>query len=290
MRVMLRRVVGPRGLAAARRARWSVRRRMGYRRRLVPASRNFGYDRGTPIDRYYIDSFLAAHAGDVRGRVLEVGDDGYTRRFGRDVGTVDVVDIDAANPSATLVGDLGGPATLPREAFDCIICTQTLMFIPDARAVVEHLHRALRPGGVLLVTVSGISPICRDEMARHGDFWRFTSRSIRTLLDEFFAGDGVRVQTFGNVRSSSAFLYGLAQEELTARELDLHDPDFELIIGGPRAKPEALGARLRPCPADGSRERSRPGGLQSSFPRGTGQGGSSAAFPAPSSRWESRWR
>ena len=245
MRVMLRRVVGRRGLAAARRARWIVRRRMGYRRRLVPASRNFGYDRGTPIDRYYIESFLAGHAGDVRGRVLEVGDDGYTRRFGRDVGTADVVDIDAANPSATLVGDLADPATLRREAFDCIICTQTLMLIYDVRAAIANLHRALRPGGVLLVTVSGISQICRAEMERHGDFWRFTSRSLQSLLDEFFAGDGVRVQAFGNVRSSSAFLYGLAQEELTSRELDLNDPDFELIIGGRAVKPKLAGATLR---------------------------------------------
>src|SRR5215207_7533889 len=133
VRVVLKRVIGARGREAARRARWSVRRRMGYRRRLVPASRCFGFDRGTPIDRHYIESFLARHAEDVRGRVLEVGDDGYTRRFGGAVRSVDIVDIDAGNPRATLVGDLADPATLPREAFDCIICTQTLMLMYDVR-------------------------------------------------------------------------------------------------------------------------------------------------------------
>ena len=49
---------------------------------LEPVSRSFGFDRGTPVDRRYIEQFLARHAAAIRGDVLEVGDDGYTRRFG----------------------------------------------------------------------------------------------------------------------------------------------------------------------------------------------------------------
>jgi hypothetical protein len=37
-------------------------------RRLAPVSRHFGVDRGTALDRYYIEGFLARHATDVRGR------------------------------------------------------------------------------------------------------------------------------------------------------------------------------------------------------------------------------
>ena len=47
-----------------------------------PVSTSFGCDRGTPIDRYYIEKFLAAQADLIRGRVLEVGEDTYSRRFG----------------------------------------------------------------------------------------------------------------------------------------------------------------------------------------------------------------
>jgi hypothetical protein len=43
-------------------------------RRLTPLSRCFGFDRGKPVDRYYIENFLASRAGDVRGRVLEIAD------------------------------------------------------------------------------------------------------------------------------------------------------------------------------------------------------------------------
>ena len=51
----------------------------------IPISRNFGLDRGTAIDRYYIEKFLAEHAADITGHVLEVGDDAYSRRFGSNI-------------------------------------------------------------------------------------------------------------------------------------------------------------------------------------------------------------
>ena len=51
-------------------------------RELTPVSEVWGFDRGRPIDRYYIERFLQQHAPDVRGHVLEIGDDTYTRQFG----------------------------------------------------------------------------------------------------------------------------------------------------------------------------------------------------------------
>ncbi len=44
--------------------------------------REFGYDRGLPIDRYYIERFLANNASDIRGHVMEIADNIYMRRFG----------------------------------------------------------------------------------------------------------------------------------------------------------------------------------------------------------------
>lgn len=73
---------------------------------LSPVSDAWGLDRGTPIDRYYIASFLEFQAGDIRGRCLEVRDTAYTDRFGDDVRARDVIDIDPANPRTTFVTDL----------------------------------------------------------------------------------------------------------------------------------------------------------------------------------------
>ena len=211
--------------------------RFGSLRRLGPISRNFGFDRGLPIDRYYVEHFLARHAsppgyaaGDIRGRVLEVGDDRYARRFGGPDEKVDVFDVSAENPQATVVGDLTSAERAPSDSFDCIICTQTLHEIYDVRAAIRTLHRMLRPGGVLLTTFPGISQSCRPEKDLWGDYWRFTTMSTRRLFEEVFPAASVQVEAYGNVLAAVAFLHGIAAEELSPDELDPRDPDYEVLI------------------------------------------------------------
>ncbi|MCH9728295.1 MAG: class I SAM-dependent methyltransferase, partial [Actinomycetia bacterium] len=114
---------------------------------------------------------------------------------------------------------------------DCVICIQTLLVIYDVKAAIKTIHRILKPGGTALLTVPGISQICRPDIDSWGDYWRFTTLSARRLFEEVFDPAKVTVESFGNVLSASAFLYGLAQEDLSRRELDLQDPDFQLTIG-----------------------------------------------------------
>lgn len=211
--------------------------RWGSLRRLAPVSRVFGFDRGVPIDRYYIEGFLAGHAADIHGAVLEIGDATYTRRFGGDrVTRVEVLHASPGNLQATLVGDLGTGAGIPGAAFDCLILTQTLPFIYDVASAVAHCADALKPGGVLLVTVPGISQISRYEMERWGDYWRFTDASLRRLLDAAFGPANVEVAVHGNVLVACAFLQGLATRELKPGERDYVDPDYQLIITGRAVK------------------------------------------------------
>ena len=199
-------------------------------RRTEPVTRSFGFDRGTPVDRHYIEAFLERHAADVKGRVLEVGDANYTHRFGgARVTRADIYDR-PGNPHATLQGDLGGDANLPAAAFDCMIVTQTLLFVFDLARAMKSLRDALAPGGVLLMTNPGISQIVREDMDREGDFWRFTTKSIETLARDAFARDTVEVDSHGNVLASVAFLHGLAAEELRADELAVRDPDYQLVV------------------------------------------------------------
>ncbi len=197
-----------------------------------PLSRTFGLDRGTPIDRYYIENFLARHAADVRGRVLEVGDATYTRRFGGDrVTRADVLHATAGNRHATLVGDLASGTGVPDAAFDCIVLTQVLPFLFDVAAAVRTCARALRPGGVVLATVPGISQVSRYDMQRWGDYWRFTDLSARRLFtDAFGDGGSVDVSVHGNVRVATAFLQGMSLEEMAGPDLDAVDPDYQVTI------------------------------------------------------------
>jgi SAM-dependent methyltransferase len=213
--------------------------RFGSLRRLTPISRVFGLDRGLPIDRYYIERFLSAHASDIRGRVLEIGSDTYTRRFGRDwVTRSDVLSVAEGNPKATMVADLTCADHLPSDTFDCILLTQTLQFIYDVRAALKTLYRILKPAGILLATFSGISQISRYDMDHWGDYWRFTSLSSRRLFAEVFPAAQVTVEAHGNVLTALTFLHGLAAEELRREELDFHDPDYEVVITARAVKPE----------------------------------------------------
>ena len=204
--------------------------RWGSLRRTTPFSRSWGYDRGTPIDRVYIERFLAVHAKNVRGACLEVLNDDYTRRFGgASVTSRDVVDVDPVNTAATVVADLGERDSLPAERFDCIIFTQTLHLIPDMAIAIANIWRALAPGGVLLLTVPTLG---RHEARQgfHHDRWRVTKTGLEWLL-RGLPGASVDITTYGNVLSCAAFLYGLASEELDPKELDAHDREFPLIVG-----------------------------------------------------------
>jgi SAM-dependent methyltransferase len=209
-------------------------------RRLDPVSREWGFDRGGPIDRYYVEEFLQHHAADIKGRVLEIGDDAYTRRFGDGrVEAREILDVDSSNPKATIIADLAGADQIPSDLFDCIILTQTLHVIYETGLVLEALHRILKPGGVLLATFPGLSKLSWTELPGSW-YWGFTSNSARRLFGEAFAPAGVEVESFGNVLAASAFLYGLSHRELSRTELDYHDPEFDLLVAVRAVKsPEA---------------------------------------------------
>jgi glycosyltransferase involved in cell wall biosynthesis len=215
-------------------------------RRLTPMSRGFGWDRGgLPVDRYYIEEFLARHVGDIRGHVLEVRDDAYTRRFGGDrVTRVDVLHPTSDNPKATIIADLTCAEQVPSDTFDCIVLTQVLPFILDVSAAIRTLHRILRPGGVVLATVPGITRISRYDMDRWGDYWRFTSLSARRLFEHEFPHGEVEVEAHGNVLAATGFLHGLASKELRPEELDQHDRDYEVLLTIRAVKGDRRGAEL----------------------------------------------
>jgi SAM-dependent methyltransferase len=195
-----------------------------------PISACFGFDRGLPLDRYYIEKFLARHAGDVRGRVLEIGDDSYSRQFGgANIGVQDILHVHAGNPIATLVGDLTDPAVVADGMFDCMILTQTLHLIYDFHLALKRIHAALRPGGVVLLTVPGITQIDRGEWGSTW-YWAFTSQAMRRLFGDVFEGGEVEVVNQGNVFAATAFLQGLAVEEVDTAKLDVTDDAYQVII------------------------------------------------------------
>jgi len=214
----------------ALRARERVALRSGEIARAQPLCPYFGYSRGTPIDRFYIEQFLAANAGNIKGRVLEIGDDSYSKRFGGErISTQDVLDVRPEHDRATIIGDLSQPGILPEHAFDCIILTQTLHLIFDLERAVAQLHRALRPQGVLLLTAPGVSSIDRSEWASSW-LWSFTAPSLTRVLSGPFDPKRVDCTVFGNLFAASAFLHGAAVEDVRSASLIPNDPCYPVIV------------------------------------------------------------
>jgi SAM-dependent methyltransferase len=211
--------------------RWRRPPDLGDLRRVTPIDPNWGFERGTPVDRFYVQRFVGAHAGDIRGRVLEIAAPDYTTRFGTGVERVDILMAKEGNPEATIVGDLTDAPQIPSDAFDCAIVTQTLQFVWDVRAALATLHRILAPGGVLLATVPGITKISPPEDEEYGEWWHYTVRSARRLAEESFGEGNVRAEAYGNVLSATALLYGLAVSDLRPEELDARDRLYEVTIG-----------------------------------------------------------
>jgi SAM-dependent methyltransferase len=212
----------------------------GELRRTEPFSRDWGAERGLPVDRVYIERFLERHAADVRGETLEIHSSTYTERYGGErVTTAHVLDVDGSNPAATIVGDLAAPETLGEGRFDCLVLTQTLQFVPDAASAIANAYRSLAPGGVLLLTVPAISQLERG----WPDLWRWTPLGLERFLADALPPEAEReLGADGNVLTAVAFLLGLVAADLRDAEYDVSDPFYPLILTARVRKPASTGS------------------------------------------------
>src|SRR6185437_13370800 len=197
---------------------------------VYPVSDFYGDDRGTPVDRYYIDGFINDTRYRIRGRVLEVAENTYSRQYGSGLDSMDVLHYEQGTPGATLIGDLSSPGTLPEDRFDCFICTQTIHVIYNYMDAIRGARRLMRPGGVLLCTLSGIAQVSRYDMDRWGDYWRFTTLSAKRSFGEVFGEAQVSVDYGGNCYAAINFLRGIALEELDKEKLAIKDPNYPIVI------------------------------------------------------------
>ena len=199
--------------------------------KLLPISSKFGLDRGTPIDRYYIENFLRHNFKDFVGVGCEIEDDFYLNMFGENLTEKYIFNIEKNSHKINLTGDLSNQSSLVENSIDIFVLTQVLPFIFDYQNALYGVRHMLRNNGVALITVAGISQISRYDMDRWGDYWRFTNKSIAELCKKIFGNANVEVMTYGNVYSACSFLYGMSAEELTSRELDYLDENYQVTIG-----------------------------------------------------------
>jgi SAM-dependent methyltransferase len=162
-----------------------------------PVSRIFGLDRGTPVDRYYIERFLSDNQHHIKGRVLEIAESRYSKKFGSEINAYEILHVEKKS-HVTIVGDLTNRESLPANTIDCFICTQVFNFIFDFQKAIEGAYHLLKPGGTILATVSGISQVSRYDADRWGHFWSFYPPGLEKAFKIVFGENNVRVVSFGN--------------------------------------------------------------------------------------------
>lgn len=194
---------------------------------LEPLSRRFGRERGTPVDRYYIEKFLEEKSNLICGSVMEIGDDTYTKRYGENVKEAYVLHAMGYGEKA-IKGDLVTGEGIQEEMLDCFICTQTLQVIFDIESTIKNIYRSLKDSGTALVTMSGISQLSISDYNRWGEYWRFTKKSVKILFEKYF--DDVEVHSYGNVKVATALLYGLCMEDLNESDYTFNDEYYQMVI------------------------------------------------------------
>jgi SAM-dependent methyltransferase len=151
----------------------------------------------------------------------------------------DILHVVEGNPAATIVADLAQADHIPSNLFDCIILTQTLHLVYNVDAALQTLCRILKPGGVLLATFPGISQLSIDEWSECW-YWSFTLHSACRMFEKVFPAKDLEIQSHGNVLVATAFLHGLAADELDPDELDHSDLQYQTLITVRAVKPQSL--------------------------------------------------
>ena len=167
--------------------------------------------------------------------MLEVKSPEFFAVYGRPGAQVDILDVYARNPRADIIDDLQTCRSIADDTYDCVILTQVLHYIPDTAAAVEQIARILKPGGVLLLTVPGIT----QNVSNHdGDLmWSFFESGIRRVLAGRFDSRRMLTSSHGNAGLAASFLMGLTAPDVPKALYAVQDPEYPIVVTARAIKP-----------------------------------------------------
>lgn len=197
----------------------------------VPFTEQFVTERGTPVDRYYIERFLQEHRNLIKGDVLEIEDNLYTKKFGisgefRSI----VMDYSSKAPYIDFNADLESGDGIRENIADCFIITQTLMYIFDVKSAAANIGRLLKKNGYALITCSGLSQNSVRCMDDYGSYFNFNPAVFRRMFEDENSLDVLETGSYGNVKTVSAHIAGLCCEDLTESDFSYNDKHYPLIV------------------------------------------------------------
>jgi SAM-dependent methyltransferase len=143
-----------------------------------------------------------------------------------------------AYPACDLCAPLG-----ERGTFDVVICEQVIEHVPDPWAAAESLRGLCAPGGHVVVSTPFLVRV--HELWGMQDYWRFSPRGLRTLLERA----GLEVDTVGSWGNRRCVAGNFDRWPAYRRWHSLRDePDLPVQVWAfarrPSPDPAMIGARL----------------------------------------------
>lgn len=192
-------------------------------KRELPFCPNFGFSRGTPVDRFYLGSFINEVRARISGRTLEIGGRLNNRQiYGlTNITSYETMDLSPTN-SPTVVADAHDINAIGIGSVNSIILFNVLEHCSRPWIVVGNLHEWLATGGKVFCAVPNAQRLHRDPK----DFWRILPDALAELFKRF---GYIEIKAYGNLISSIAALSGISAEELNATELARTDERYPVL-------------------------------------------------------------
>jgi SAM-dependent methyltransferase len=183
----------------------------------------FGYSRGTPIDRYYLNDFVVSIKDTVVGRTLEIGGRSGNRALYGFHRTTDYLTMDAdPNAEVDIIADAHDRLACPARSFDSIVIINVLEHCARPWEVVENMHTWLTPSGKVFCLV----PTAQRVHSIPKDYWRMLPDALESLFHRYQI---LQLRGYGNLQTSSASLLGIAAEELEPKALSYRDSRYPVV-------------------------------------------------------------
>jgi Methyltransferase domain len=192
-------------------------------KRYTPFCPNYGYSRGTPIDRYYLDRFIRDVRSQIVGTTLEIGGHPANRETYKLESVTEYCTMDLQQKSgAHLLGDVHSKRAFGSRSFNSVILFNVLEHCARPWIVAENIHRWLKPEGKVFCMVPNAQRIHRDPL----DCWRILPDAFAIIFGGYSEST---ITSYGNLLTTIAAMSGIAAEELDEKDLAEKNNEYPVI-------------------------------------------------------------
>lgn len=185
----------------------------------LPFCPQFGSLRGTPIDRYYLDKFIAEIREEVVGNTLEIGGKKDNRLLYGVNKAAPYLTMDLAGKGLDIIGDAHDISAVEKGSLDSVIIFNVLEHCQRPWVVVDNIYEWLKDNGQVFCMVPNAQRVHNFPK----DYWRIFPDAIDSLFARF---PHRKLYIYGNPLTTIASYMGVAAEELKAEELDAAQENY----------------------------------------------------------------